>query len=131
MGFCRAPLSFPQRVYFIAGKIVKGLADLLLKGGIAGPGICAQERLVAAGHRWAIALQCVKQPRIVLYIFKVSAPTIQRDCPSMLQVDIASTIPQWVMHASLIALFGTKFVDSIDLPEFLSHFNQFDTLFEV
>ena len=34
-------------------------------------------------HRRAIALQYIEQFRIVLYIFKMSAPKIQRDCPSM------------------------------------------------
>lgn len=48
-----------------------------------------------------------------------------------MQVDIASTIPRWVMHASLIALFGKPFVETINLQAFLSQFNLFDTLFEV
>ena len=37
----------------------------------------------APQHRWAIAPKCIEQFRIVLSIFKVSDPTIQRDCPSM------------------------------------------------
>ena len=35
-------------------------------------------------HGWAIVPQYIEQFRIVLFIFKVSAPTIQRDCPSNL-----------------------------------------------
>ena len=38
---------------------------------------------VCAPHRWAIAAQYIEQCRIVLYIFQASAPTIQRDCPSV------------------------------------------------
>ena len=45
-------------------------------GGAAGRG---------ALHRWAIAPQHIEQIRIVLATFKVSAPTIQRDCPSVVR----------------------------------------------
>ena len=38
---------------------------------------------VATHDRWAIAPQYIEQFRIVLSIFKVSTPTIQRDRPTM------------------------------------------------
>ena len=48
---------------------------------------CAVAVLCQAGvhlwHRRAIAPQYIEQFRIVLSIFKVSDPTIRRDCPSM------------------------------------------------
>ena len=37
----------------------------------------------SSGHRWAIAPQNIEQFRIVLPIFKVSIPTIQRDLLTM------------------------------------------------
>ena len=53
---------------------------------------CALVRLMRDGHvsaaehvdhRWTIALQYIQQFKIALSSFKVSAPTDQRDCPSM------------------------------------------------
>ena len=42
-----------------------------------------EPELRCVGHRWAIAPQYIEQFIIVLSLFKVSAPTIQHDCPSM------------------------------------------------
>ena len=35
------------------------------------------------GHTWAIAPKYIGQFKVVLSIFRVSAPTIQRDCPTL------------------------------------------------
>ena len=36
-------------------------------------------------QRWAIALQYIEQFRIILFSFEMSAPVIQRDCPTMVE----------------------------------------------
>ena len=39
--------------------------------------------LLRCSHRWAVAPQYIDYFKTALSIFKVSAPAIQRDCPSM------------------------------------------------
>ena len=43
----------------------------------------APESVDAGKHSWESMLQYIEQFRIALSIFKVSAPRIRRDCPSM------------------------------------------------
>ena len=49
----------------------------------AGGGACRAHHSIVIELRWAIAPQYIEQFGIVLSIFKVSSPTIQRDCPTM------------------------------------------------
>lgn len=50
-----------------------------------------------------------------------------------MQVDIASAIPRWIMHASLVTIFGESFVAMLgdDVKTFLEQFEHFDKFFEV
>ena len=71
--------------------------------------LCA---VLAGGRRWAVAPQYIDQFKIVLSIFRVSAPTIQRDCPTMLQAVFQATI---VSNAETV-LFNTELVSKA-LPD--------------
>ena len=51
-------------------------------------------------HRWAIAPQYIEQFRIVLSIFKVSTPKIQRDCTTMLQ---EGWLDPGIFHSAILA----------------------------
>lgn len=50
---------------------------------------------------------------------------------SAVHTDLAQAIPRWVMHATVVVLFGHLFVGLTDIGKLLDTFEAFDALFEV
>lgn len=59
------------------------------------------------------------------------APEYFETACSSNMLDLAYALPRWVMHATLVALFGDRLFDVVPAAELLDAFTEFDNFFEV
>ena len=78
------PPRYACTIVFPQAKVSKSKKAQAADSAAAPSGSRTWQVLLSVTHRCAIAPQYIEQFRIVLYIFQASAPTIQRDCPSMM-----------------------------------------------